>query len=149
MPKSATLRLPLAALTAAACLYIGTAAAADPAPHFDQPLTLVQLTDLTLSNNPATRIAWASIRSSEAGVELARSGYWPQVSVGYSFERLKQVNTNGVAGGVQNRYGPAIDLSYLLWDFGVRSGTTDAAKYALTASQLDANQTMQDLILQV
>ena len=48
-------------------------AAADPdalqaAPHFDQPLTLVQLTDLALSNNPATKIAWAQVRSSDAGV---------------------------------------------------------------------------------
>jgi len=32
--------------------------------------TLMQLTDLALSNNPQTQLAWAEIRSSQAGVEL-------------------------------------------------------------------------------
>ncbi|MEJ2653326.1 MAG: hypothetical protein P8173_16505, partial [Gammaproteobacteria bacterium] len=37
-----------------------------------RPLTLVQLTDLALRQNPKTQLAWAAIRSSEAGVELAK-----------------------------------------------------------------------------
>ena len=40
-------------------------------------------------------------------------------------------------------------MSWLLCDFGTRSGTIDAAKYSLTAAQLDGNQTLQDLILEV
>ena len=152
MNKLLTARLITAALACIGCgnaLYTSAASALDSAPHFEQPLTLVQLTDLALSNNPATKIAWAQVRSSEAGLELARAGYWPQLSVDYSYTRLKQVDFSGGANPAQNRYGPSIDLSYLLWDFGVRSGTADAAKYSLTAAQLDANQAVQDLILQV
>src|SRR5882724_11060481 len=152
MNKLLTARLisvALASLGCGAALHASDASAVDSAPHFEQPLTLMQLTDLALSNNPSTKIAWAQVRSSEAGLELARAGYWPQLSVDYSYERLKQVDFSGGANPAQNRYGPSINLSYLLWDFGVRSGTADAANYSLTAAQLDANQTVQDLILQV
>jgi TolC family type I secretion outer membrane protein len=125
------------------------AAGAVDAPHFEQPLTLVQLTDLALHNNPSTRIAWAQIRSSEAGVELARAGYWPQLTLAYDYQRQK--SASGVSGtsSPETLYGPSIDLSWLLFDFGTRSGSIDAAKYDLTAAQLDSDQTMQDLILQV
>ena len=83
-------------------MLTGSAVAENPAPHFDQPLTLVQLTDLALSNNPSTKIAWAEIRSSEAGVELARAGYWPQLTVGYGYAREKSASLPGqssAAGG--------------------------------------------------
>ena len=147
MPKARAL-LPLSAILASMALNCASGAE-QTAPHFDQALTLVQLTDLALSNNPATRIAWAEIRSSEAGLELARAGYWPQITLDYGIERLKQVNFTGATNSVQTRYGPSVGLSYLLWDFGSRSGTVDAAKFSLAASQLDANQTLQDLILAV
>jgi len=132
----------------AACLLAGPALC-ETAPHFDQPLTLVRLTDLALTNNPSTRIAWGAIRESEAGVELARAGYWPQISVDYGIERDKTKNFSGASNPSQTSYGPSLSLSYLLWDFGARSGSVDAAKFSLAASQLDANQTVQDLILAV
>jgi len=153
MARPITTRL----LSFALALGLGTAvsqAAADPdalqaAPHFDQPLTLVQLTDLALSNNPATKIAWAQVRSSDAGVELARAGYWPQITLAYDYQ--KQKVPTGTSGAVipETLYGPSVDLSWLLFDFGTRSGTIDAAKFSRTAAELDANQTLQDLILEV
>ncbi|MGE5625170.1 MAG: TolC family protein [Bacillota bacterium] len=147
MPNATALRLITLLLAGAA-----SAAAADVPPgppHFDQPLTLVQLTDLALKNNPSTKLAWAEIRNSEAGLELARAGYWPQLELDYSLSRAKQTTAGGVSNPAATSYGPSLSLSWLLWDFGTRSGRTDAAKFALTASQLDANQTMQDLILTV
>jgi outer membrane protein len=137
----------------------GADPAQPPAPRFDQPLTLVQLTDLALHNNPSTRIAWAQIRSSDAGVELARAGYWPQLTLAYDYQRQKLPSGAAVAttttgaiassSSTETLYGPSINLSWLLFDFGTRSGNIDAAKYNLTAARLDGDQTMQDLILQV
>ena len=150
MARPLTTRL----LTVTLALGMGCAAAqagADPAPapHFEQPLTLLQLTDLALSNNPATKIAWAEVRNSDAGVELARAGYWPQITLAYDYQRLKVPSGNNGVATPQKQYGPSVDLSWLLFDFGTRSGTVDAAKYTRTAAELDANQTLQDLILQV
>ena len=162
MARSCTTRL-LTVVLASSLGLMASLAGADPAgpppaPHFDQPLTLVQLTDLALSNNPATRIAWAQVRSSDAGVELARAGYWPQITLAYDYQREKlppsAATTTGTTGTArpassETLYGPSVDLSWLLFDFGTRSGTVDAAKYSRTAAELDANQTLQDLILQV
>ena len=134
---------------AALCATVLSAAAAEPPAAPSQPLTLVQLTDLALSNNPSTKLAWASIRNSEAGLELARSGYWPEIDLDYSATRLKQVNFTGGANSAQTRYGPSVSLTYLLWDFGSRSGAVDAAKYSLTAAHLSGDQSVQDLVLTV
>ncbi len=125
------------------------AAAAAPALRFVHPFTLVELTDMALTNNPQTRLAWDAIRESQAGVELARAGYWPQVSLAYSYSRNDLVSFSGQGTGAQTRYGPAISLSYLLWDFGTRSGTLNAAKFALTSAELANSQTLQDVILAV
>ncbi|HSN17305.1 MAG TPA: TolC family protein [Gammaproteobacteria bacterium] len=124
-------------------------AAPGMAPHFEQPLTLMQLTDLALSNNPSTKIAWAEVRNSDAGVELARAGYWPQISVAYDYQRQRSASGTSTTTAPKTLYGPSVNLSWLLFDFGTRSGTVDAAKYSRTAAELDANQTLQDLILQV
>ena len=109
----------------------------------------MELTDTALRNNPQTELAWAEIRESQAGVELARAGYWPQISANYSITRSRSVNFSGQPNSVQTRYEPSISLSYLLWDFGTRSGTVDAAKFALTAAELSNSQTLQDVILAV
>ncbi len=142
---------PLSTFLGAIMLTSSAIAASDrmPAPQPARAFTLMELTDMALNNNPKTKLAWAEIRSSQAGVELARAGYWPQISADYSIIRSRSVNFNGGANSAQTRYEPSISLSYLLWDFGTRSGTVDAAKYALTAAELSNSQTMQDVILTV
>lgn len=134
---------------ALACSIASLQVHATPQPDINRPLTLVQLTDIALSNNPQTRIAWATVRESRAGVELARAGYWPLVTASYGYQRNRQVTFTGTSAGAQTRYGPNISLSYLLWDFGNRSGTLDAAKFALAAADLSNSQVMQDVILEV
>jgi TolC family type I secretion outer membrane protein len=119
------------------------------APQFSHPFTLVELTDMALSNNPQTKLAWAEIRSSQAGVELARAGYWPQISAEYSYSRNRSRNFTGGSNLALTNYGPSLSLSYLLWDFGSRSGTLDAANYARTAAELSNSQTLQNVILAV
>lgn len=116
---------------------------------FTHPLTLVELTDLALRRNAKTRLAWAAIRSSEAGVELARAGYWPQLDATVSAQRSRALNFSGQPADIQSRYGASVSLSYLLWDFGTRGGQLDQAKYALVSASLSQDQTVQDVILQV
>jgi outer membrane protein len=162
LPTQRTVIAALACLMAVTLpVAAATATGSMDAPHFEQPLSLMQLTDLALHNNPSTRIAWAHIRSSEAGVELARAGYWPQLTLAYDYQREKLPSGTSVASTTsgasvtsatsssETLYGPSVDLSWLLFDFGTRSNNIDAAKYNLTAAQLDGDQTMQDLILEV
>lgn len=112
-------------------------------------MTLVQLTDLALERNPGTRAGWAAIRASEAGVELARAGYWPQLGASLSGQRSRSLNFSGLPANIQTRYGANISLSYMLWDFGVRSGALDQGKFELASAKLTRDQSMQDVILLV
>jgi outer membrane protein len=137
----------LIALLAGAASAI--ARADDAAMAAAQPLTLVQLTDLALRRNPKTRIAWDAFRASAAGVELARAGYWPQVTGILSSQRNRSLNASGQPSATQTRYGPSISLSYLLWDFGARRGALDEAGFQLESARLDQDKAAQDLILQV
>jgi len=114
-----------------------------------QGMTLVQLTDLALQRNTKTRLAWSSIRASEAGVALARAGYWPQIDATVSAQRNRALNFSGQPAAIQSRYGASVSLSYLLWDFGVRSGMLDQGKFELASAQLSQQQVLQDVILQV
>jgi outer membrane protein len=115
----------------------------------DKPLTLVQLTDLALQHNTKTRLAWDAFRASEAGVELARAGYWPQISGVLSGQRSRVLSFSGLPAATQTRYGASVSLSYLLWDFGTRSGLLDEAGFQRDVANLNRNQAMQDVILLV
>jgi outer membrane protein len=121
----------------------------NPASASTQAVTLMQLTDLALRRNPKTRLGWAAIRASEAGVELARAGYWPQIDATFTGQRSRALNFSGQPANIQTRYGASVGLSYLLWDFGARSGTLEQGKFQLVSARLTRDQTLQDVILQV
>ena len=140
----------------AALLLVARGAGADtmgtgnaPATVSTRSMTLMQLTDLALRRNPRTRLGWAAIRASEAGVELARAGYWPQIDATFTGQRSRALNFSGQPANIQTRYGASVSLSYLLWDFGARSGTLEQGKFELAAARLTQDQTLQDVILQV
>lgn len=125
-------------------------AAAERSPiHFNTPLTLVELTGIALQNNPRTRGAWAAVLASEAGLVLAKAGYWPQISATVDVRYSQSISSGGFSTGSQTRYGPSISLSYLLWDFGVRAGSVDHARFQLASERLTRQQVLQDVILQV
>ena len=115
------------------------------------PLTLLELTDLALQNNPSTRLAWARVRAAAAQLGIAGSAYWPQVdgTLSVTRSRRQSLSNAGSTGPSQTYYGPGVSLSYLLWDFGTRAGDRDAARYRLLGSRLSRNQTLQDVILTV
>lgn len=113
------------------------------------PQGLLDLTDIALRNNPNTQLAWATVRAQAAALGVARAAYWPQLSATLSITHGKTSAGTTESSRAVTRYGPAISLSYLLWDFGARSGATDAAKAELIGARLTRNQTFQDVILEV
>jgi outer membrane protein len=69
-----------------------------------KPLTLIDLTDIALSQNPATRIAWAEVKSAAASVGIAKSAYWPTLNadliVNYYANRDSESNNTIIDIGV-------------------------------------------------
>jgi outer membrane protein TolC len=127
-----------------------------PAPLLEVPpdtaseLTLAQLTDLALRNNPRTRQAWASARVEAAQYGVARSALMPKIDVGYTANRSRVIsNTSGNATPGYNRHGPLASLSYVLYDFGARTAEVEAQSYRVLAASLTQNRVLQEVVFQV
>lgn len=114
------------------------------------PLSLPELTEYSLRNNPRSRQAWLAARAAAAGVGIEQADMLPQISGTYTYTRLQQFSaTSGAIVPWQSRYGPAISFSYILYDFGARTSQIDAAQYRLLAANLNQNRVLQDVVFQV
>jgi outer membrane protein TolC len=58
-------------------------------------------------------------------------------------------SSNGNGGGGRTQYGPGISLSYLVLDFGGRSGSIESARDLAIAANLSHNTVIQNTILDV
>lgn len=128
------------------------AAPSAPALKNPSPLTLAELTDLALRNNPSTREAWAAANAQAAAVDIAGAGFWPSVDATASLTRNKasiQGNRGVTSGNAQTRFSPGISLSYVLFDSGARAAGERAARYGLLAANLGQNRTLQNVVLNV
>jgi outer membrane protein len=116
----------------------------------DRSLTLPELTEYALRNNPRTRQAWFSARAAAAGLGVVIGDDLPTISGSLVFQRQRPVSaTSGTVSPWLNRYGPAISLSYTLYDFGVGDDRVEAAEYRLLAANLAQNRVLQEVKLQV
>lgn len=117
----------------------------------DHPYSLPLLLDEALRHNPGTRAAWDQTRADVAGVGVARSAYFPTLTLQGNAEP-SHVTSPAYSGGGNTdgtTYGPALQLQYLLFDFGARAAGVEAARFQLLADNYSFNDTVQTLLLQV
>jgi outer membrane protein len=112
-------------------------------------LTLAEVIDLGLGNNPATRVSWANARAAAAAYGSARGAYFPTIDGEVTGTRLKTVASQGRTAVTQSVLSPSLNLTYLLFDFGGRSGNVGAARGALLAANFTHNATLQNVVLQI
>jgi outer membrane protein len=112
-------------------------------------LTLAEVIDLGLGNNPATRVSWANARAAAAAYGSARGAYFPTIDGDVTGTRLKTVASQGRSAVTQSVLSPSLNLTYLLFDFGGRSGNVGAARGALLAANYTHNATLQNVVLQI
>ena len=125
-----------------------TAFPADVAPRADS-LNLSDVVDLALRNNPQTQLSWAQARAGAAAYGAATAARFPTVDASANAV-YSQTTIGQTLGGVGTRrvITPAATLSYLLFDFGGRRGTIDAARASAVALNLTHNATLQNVALQ-
>jgi outer membrane protein len=114
-----------------------------------QPLSLPELTEFALRNNPRTRQSWLVARASAAGVGIEKADQLPQISAAYGVTRSQQVANAGNVVPWQTRFGPSVSLGYVLFDFGVRGYQIESSEYRLLAANLGHNRVLQDVIFLV
>ena len=113
-----------------------------------QQLTLTDVVDLALRNNPATRFSWSQARAAANLLGSARGEYFPTVDGSADFSRIKSPSTNARAAGIRSEYGPSVSLNYLLLDFGGRAGSVERARQNVFAANFSHNATIQNTVLE-
>ncbi|MEO8031110.1 MAG: TolC family protein [Gemmatimonadota bacterium] len=112
-------------------------------------LDLADFLGLALSRSPDTRVAWANARAAAQNYGAAKGALFPELSLDLTATKLKTAATQGRSAVRQSVYGPSFALTWLLLDFGGRSGSIGAAREALLSSDWTHNAVINDLILRV
>ena len=110
-------------------------------------LSLSQIIDIALTNNPQTRIAWLNARAAEAGIGSAQSNYYPELDASAGITRARSASSTSASTATV--FGPSLTLNYLLFDFGGRAAEVEQARQTLIAADFLHNQAIQDVILRV
>ena len=122
-----------------------------PATFSTDALTLSDLLDVALQNNPTTKQTWASARAAAAQYGQNLSDYFPNISFNGTYTRER--------GTIVPIYGipftnifyftaatPDIDVTYTIFDFGQRSASARAAREALYYADWTHNQQIQTVL---
>lgn len=111
-------------------------------------LSLTDIVDLALRNSPATQLSWAQAHASANAYGAAQGRWYPSLTADANVARTRSLATPGRPAGERTQYGPALSLSYLVFDFGGRSGSIDVARQAAISADLTHNAAIENTILQ-
>ncbi len=125
------------------------------------PLSLGELIDLTLRDNPDTRSSWQVAVQAANTHNRALGAFLPDIGVGVSFSKQYQKTDGALTSGkfsvpqVQIVNSPSVfvspsaSLTWVLWDFGTTKAGVDAAKAGLIGANFSHNRTLQGVVRQV
>jgi outer membrane protein TolC len=110
------------------------------------PLSLAEVVDRALCQNPQTRTAWANARVQAAQVGVARSAYLPSVSATASDNRYR-VDAGVLGTTAYSQRDTGLSAAYLLYDFGARDATLETAVQTLAAANFSQDAALQKVFL--
>jgi outer membrane protein TolC len=143
--SSATWTPPPSVTVAAARDTAGLALSKTPT----RQLTLPEVIDVALRNNPATKVSWTQARAAADVYGSSQGRLLPTVLAGVTANQQLTAPTPGRASVERYQYGPSVSLSYTVLDFGGRTGSIDVARQTAVAANLTHNSTVENTILQV
>jgi outer membrane protein len=114
-----------------------------------QSLSLGQVLEVALRNNPATRESWWQARSAAANLSVQLAAWFPELDAQLGFARTQTLASGGRLEFQQTTYGPSLVLNYLLLDFGGRRADVETARQALIAADFSHNSVFDDVVLGV
>lgn len=117
----------------------------------DRTYSLAELIDLAEAHNPETRVAWERARAQMAAFGVARSELYPTLAVAALSQTSRFEILLGpiLARETTQSFEGNLDLHYLVFDFGARSGRIGAAAADALASNFAFNDTHRRIIFQV
>jgi outer membrane protein len=118
-------------------------------PGFSDELSLAELIDVALKNNPETQKAWAGVKRAQAALGVTRSPDYPQLDAQGSVSHAREVKFPNGPDTVFSSYGGELNLNYLVCDFGETRAAVRSAKQGLSAAKWWADFSMQKVIAEV
>jgi outer membrane protein len=112
-------------------------------------ITLAEVVDVALRNNPVTRASYLAALSAAAQLGSKRAPYYPSVDVSVSGTRSNQLSQDPAISRTGDVWGPGVAVNYLLLDLGGRAANVDDARFGLIAADWSHNATIQNVILGV
>ena len=112
------------------------------------PLTLFEAIERSLCESPKTRSAWAAVKSAAAGLGSAKSAYLPQLdgtaTAGHERNRTEVSGPQDLNSDYsQSVNEEALQLTWVLFDFGGRSAAVKNSRQLLLAAQANQNSILQ------
>ena len=117
-----------------------------PAPQAAS-LTLADVTNAALCNNPQTRQVWANARLQAAGVGCAEATYLSPLNGTIAASRSRSSGGNLPASANLNQSDYDLSLSWLIYDFGGREAGIRNARELLEAENATQDAAVQSLFL--
>jgi outer membrane protein len=105
-------------------------------------LSLQEVVNLALCNNPQTHEAWANVQAQTAQVGVSKASEFPSVALSAGENRNWPTNASAV-----NQQSIGLSASYLLYDFGARSANIESANQLLAAASATQDSTVQSIFL--
>jgi len=114
-----------------------------------QPLSLVDIVDIALGNNPETAAAWAQARSAAAAYGSQKGDYYPQLGATAGTNYRHGHTDDGKTSYNQRDTSAALELNWLIFDFGGRAAALEEFREALIAADWLHNVVIQKVMLGV
>lgn len=127
----------------------GYVSSATPCGNIDlsKPLTLTEVADASLCNNPQTAEVWAGARVQAAQLGIAKSAYLPSVSDNVSVNLGANFPSSDTRSNPTANLSNSIAASYLLYDFGNRAANLENARQLLLSASATQSSVVQTVLL--
>lgn len=113
------------------------------------PLTIAELIDIALKTHPSTRQAWWRAHRVDSTLGSAKSAYYPKLNLTAQTTHGKDFQFINGPDTTYTILNANLTVSMLLYDFGERQATVEAAKMALLAANWQEDWNMQQIIIRV
>ncbi|MGC2166419.1 MAG: TolC family protein [Gallionella sp.] len=107
----------------------------------DGVLTLPDVVNTALCNNPQTRLAWLNSRAAAEQIAISQSAYLPGVDINASA-------SHSASGNAVDQRSVVATVSYLIYDFGSRSANLEISRQLLAAASASQDSTVQAVFLE-
>jgi outer membrane protein len=116
---------------------------------YSSELSLAELIDIALKNNPETEKVWANVKRAQATMGIAKGNLYPHLDAQGRVNHGREVKFPNGPNTTYTNYGGELNLHYLLFDFGQTQAAIQATKEGLKQAQWWADFAIQKVIAEV